>query len=81
MAAMTLTAPLITGGLKVVEDFVTFKMAIFKKSLTSNDIIWFSSIVQASKMIFVPLLAKLNFFVHLWMKLFASSWMVSGGSG
>ena len=29
----------IAGNLKVVNDFVTFKMAIFKKSLTSNDII------------------------------------------
>ena len=50
---------------KVAEDDIAFKLAIFK----------------ASKLVFGSLLAKNNFFVQYWTKNFASSRMANCGSG
>ena len=51
-------------GVKVAEDDIAFKLAIFKKkSLHLNDNTCFCSIIQASKLVFGSLLAKNNFFV------------------
>ena len=43
---------------KVAEDDIAFKLAIFKKSLHLNDNTGFCSIIQASKLVFGSLLAK-----------------------
>ena len=67
--------------LKVAEDDIAFKLAIFKKSLHLNDNTCFCSIIQASKLVFGSLLAKNNFFVQFWTKNFASSRMADCGSG
>ena len=51
--------------IKVAEDDIAFKLAIFKKkSLHLNDNTGFCSIIQASKLVFGSLLAKNNFFVQ-----------------
>ena len=50
--------------LKVAEDDIAFKLAIFKKSLHLNDNTGLCSIIQASKLVFGSLLAKKNFFVQ-----------------
>ena len=68
-------------GIKVAEDDITFKMAIFLKSLPLNDNTGFCSIIQASKLVFVSLLAKNPFFVQFWTKNVASSRMANCGSG
>ena len=49
------------GVVKVAEDDIAFKLAIFKKSLHLNDNTGFCSIIQASKLVFGSLLAKNNF--------------------
>ena len=67
--------------LKVAEDDIAFKLAIFKKSLRLNDNTGFCSIIQASILVFGSLLAKNNFFVQFWTKNFASSRMANRGSG
>ena len=72
---------LYTGRIKVAEDDIAFKLAIFKKSLHLNDNTCFCSIIQASKLVFGSLLAKNSFFVQFWTKKFASSGMVDCGSG
>ena len=66
---------------KVAEDDIAFKWAIFKKSLHLNDNTGLCSIIQASKLVFWPLLAKNTFFVQFWTKNFASSRMANCGSG
>ena len=53
---------------KVAEDDITFKLAIFKKSLPVNDNTGFCSIIQASKLVLGSLWAKNNFFVQFWTK-------------
>ena len=50
--------------LKVAEDDIAFKLAIFKKSLHLNDNTGLCSIIQASKLVFGSLLAKNNLFVQ-----------------
>ena len=65
----------------MAEDHIAFKLAIFKKSLHLNDNTGFCSIIQASKIVFGPLLAKNNFFVQFLTKNFASSRMANCGSG
>ena len=62
---------------KVAEDDITFKLAIFKKSLHLNEKPGFCSIIQASKLVFWSLLAKNNFFVQFWTKNFAASRMAN----
>ena len=74
----------IFGGehyVKVAEDDIAFKLAIFKKSLRLNDNTCFCSIIQASKLVFGSLFAKNNFFVQFWTKNIASSRMADCGSG
>ena len=68
-------------GIKVAEDDITFKLAIFLKSLPLNDNTGFCSIIQASKLVFGSLWAKNNFFVQFWTKNVASSRMANCGSG
>ena len=51
-------------ALKVAENDIAFKLAIFIKSLHLNDNTGFCSIIQASKLVFGSLLAKNNFFVQ-----------------
>ena len=63
------------GMLKVSEDDIAFKLAIFKKSLHLIDNTGFCSIIQASKLVFGSLLAKNNFFCPILNKKFASSRM------
>ena len=67
--------------LKVAEDDIAFKMAIFKKSLHLNDNTGFFNIIQASKLVLGSLLAKKTFFVQFWAKNFAFSRMANCGSG
>ena len=67
--------------LKVAEDDIVFKLAIFKLSLHLNDNTDFFSMIQASKLVFGSLLAKNNYFVQVWTKSFASSRMANCGSG
>ena len=67
--------------IKVAEDDIAFKLAIFKKSLHLNDNTGLCIIIQASKLVFGSLLAKNNFFVQFWTKNFASSRMANCGSG
>ena len=67
--------------IKVAEDDIAFKLAIFKKSLHLNDNTCFCSIIQSSKLVLGSLLAKNNFFVQFWTKFFASSRMANCGSG
>ena len=66
---------------KVAEDDIAFKLAILKKSLHLNDDTCFCSIIQSSKLFLGSLLAKNNFFVQFWTKIFASSQMANCGSG
>ena len=73
--------PYCSPAIKVAEDDIAFKLAIFKKSLHLNDNTGFCSIIQASKLVFGSLLAKNNFFVQFWTKNFASSRMANCGSG
>ena len=68
-------------AVKVAEDDIAFKLAIFKKSLHLNDNTCFCSIIQSSKLVLGSLLAKNNFFVQFWTKFFASSRMANCGSG
>ena len=67
--------------IKVAEDDIAFKLAIFKNSLHLNDNTGFCSIIQASKLVFGSLLAKNNLFVQFWTTIFASSRMANRGSG
>ena len=67
--------------IKVAEDDIAFKLAIFKKSLHLNDNTCFCSIIQSSKLFLWSLLVKNNFFVQFWTKFFASSRMANCGSG
>ena len=67
--------------IKVAEDDIAFKLAILKKSLHLNDNTCFCSIIQSSKLVLGSLLAKNNFFVQFWTKIFASSRMANCGSG
>ena len=46
------------ANIKVAEDDIAFKLAIFNKSLHLNDNTGFCSITQASKLVFGSLLAK-----------------------
>ena len=66
---------------KVAEDDIAFKLAILKKSLHLNDNTCLCSIIQSSKLVLGSLLAKNNFFVQFWTKIFASSRMANCGSG
>ena len=66
---------------KVAEDDIAFKLAIYKKSLHLNDNTGFCSIILASKLVFGSVLAINNFFVQFWTKHFASSRMAIFGSG
>ena len=68
-------------AVKVAEDDIAFKLAIFNKSLHLNNNTGFCCIIQASKLVFGFLLAKNNFFVQYWTKNFASSRMANCGSG
>ena len=47
--------------LKVAEDDIAFKLAIFKKSLHLNGNTGFRSIIQAPKLVLGSLLAKITF--------------------
>ena len=67
--------------IKVAEDDIAFKLAIFKKSLHLNDNTGFCNIIQASKLVVGSLLAKNNSFVQFWTKNIASSAMANCGSG
>ena len=58
---------------KVAKNDIAFKLAILKKSFHLNDNTGFCSIIQASKLVSVSLLAKNNFFVQFWTKKFESS--------
>ena len=72
---------IIFDSIKVAEDDIALKLAIFRKSLHLNDNTGFCSIIQASKLVFGSLLAKNNFFVQFWTKNFGSSRMANCGSG
>ena len=65
--------------IKVAEDDIAFKLAIFNKSLHLNDNTGFCSIIQASKLVFGSLLAKNNFFVQFEHKmLHPLGWQIVG---
>ena len=51
------------SSIKVAEDDITLKLAIFLKSLPLNDSTGFCSIIQASKLVFGSLWEKKYFFL------------------
>ena len=61
---------LVNGHIKVAQDDIAFKLAIFKKSLHLNDNTCFCSIIQASKLVFGSLLAKKLLFCPILNKKF-----------
>ena len=78
---MPTESTMFTFHVKVTEDDIAFKLALFRKYLHLNDNTSFCNIIQASKLVFGSLLAKNNFFVQFRTKNFASSLMVNCGSG
>ena len=67
--------------IKVAEDDISFKLAIFKRWLHLNDNTGFCSIIQASKLVFGSLLAKNNFLSNFEQKiLHPPGWPIVGAS-
>ena len=65
--------------LKVAEDDIAFKLAIFKKSLHLNGNTGFCSIIQASKLVLGSLLAKITFLSNFEQKiLHPPGWPIMG---
>ena len=65
--------------IKVAEDDIAFKLAIFKKSLHLDDNTGFCSIIQASKLEFESLLAKITFLSNFDQKiLHPPGWPIVG---
>ena len=66
---------------KVAEDDMTFKLAIFKKSLPFNHNAGFCGILQALKLVLLVFIHKKIFFCPILNKNVASSQVANCGSG